>query len=329
MKISFCIPSLNRPEYLIQTIKSICIDEMYSSFFEICIYNNFSDLSYKIVEDEINTLSKKFNIKYHVGSSRLNIDQSMFEAIKPATSEYLFFIGDDDYLFDDGLQSIIDLIEEGNFDMAIFNAVCVNEIDNSKTELMGFSNRIYTKLDSALPELKRFCAYGNILIKRKFIIEEDFRLLFGTSHAYGCFWLAFFKDFEKGLNPTIVVPKQSVVNLRVVNKNYNLLEVVFKHADLEHKLYYNIIGEKSKKVLQEFERDFWRKQSSFKQLIRYEIGNNDLRTIKLYNPDFYQNFRTKIDLARVTVKLLKPIKSPIKLILKLKIMKLVRNKIIK
>lgn len=320
MVVSFCIPSLNRPEYLVQTLRSICKDEKYSSQFEIIVFNNCSDLSYSLVEAEINVLSNKFNIKYSVSSYRLNIDLSMLEAIKQATGEYLFFIGDDDYLFDDGLECIINLVGEISFDMALFNAVVVNDYTNKQNELIGFSNRIYDSLEMALIELKKFCTYGNILIKRKFINENDFQYLVGTSHAYGCFWLAFFRDLENGINPHIIVPQPSVVNLRVVRKNYHLLEVIFKHANLEHKLYYNVIGEKSKKILEKFEFDFWKKQSSLKQLIKYEMAYKDIMVIKKYNIEFYNKHSIKILFVKLLVKLFSPIKKPIKVILSYKIM---------
>src|ERR1700761_4338164 len=98
MKVSFCIPSLNRPDYLIQTINSICANEEYSSKFEVCVFNNCSDVSYSKVEQEIDRLSKTYNIVYKKSPDRLNIDLSMFEAIKLGRGDYYFFIGDDDYL---------------------------------------------------------------------------------------------------------------------------------------------------------------------------------------------------------------------------------------
>ena len=58
MKLSFCIPTLNRPDYLKKTLLSICSDVSYSSLFEICIYNNYSDSSYESIEAQIKLLSQ-------------------------------------------------------------------------------------------------------------------------------------------------------------------------------------------------------------------------------------------------------------------------------
>ncbi|MGZ3756564.1 MAG: glycosyltransferase family 2 protein [Mucilaginibacter sp.] len=315
MKVSFCIPSLNRPDHLIQAINSICVNEKYSTDFEICVFNNCSDISYEIVEATISSLSVNYNITYKVSSSRLNIDLSMFEVIKCAKGEYYFFLGDDDYLTETGLQDIFDLIDVENFDMAIFNATIVNNEKNTRFESIGFSNKKFFDLETILVDLKKYCAYGNILIKEKYIDFNDFLYLVGTSHAYGCFWVSFFREYENGMNPIVIVPEKSVVNLTAVEKNYKLLEITFKHADLEHQLYYNIIGPKSTKILKKFESDLWDRQTSLTQLIRFQISGNNINDIKLYNISLYKKLWFKIKYARVLAYVLGYFKPAIKFVL--------------
>lgn len=318
MKISFCIPTLNRPGYLINTISSICSNKYYSSQFEICIYNNFSDLDYIEVEEEISRLSDEFNIKYKKGVTRVEIDQSMFEAINPAIGEYLFLIGDDDFLTDDGIKDIFDLINETDFDLAIFNALRVNDSTTEETELIGIFDKTYSNFDNALLELKEYCTYGNLLIKKEFIKEDDFKYLFGTSHAYGCFWLSFFSEYEEGKIPKIIVPKKSVVCLRYVEKSYDIMEVTFRHSDLEHKLFFNVIGEKSKKLLSKFESKLYNKIASVKFLVYLGIAKNDLSRIRKINVEFYKQNRFKILFSRFLVKLILVFKKPIKKLLEIR-----------
>jgi len=315
MKVSFCIPSLNRPEFLINAINSICVNDKLSADFEICVYNNCSDISYKIVEDEINMLSAVFNITYKAGNSRLNIDLSMFEAIKLAKGEYYFFLGDDDYLTETGLQDIFDIITNQHFDMAIFNATIINRSKNVKFESIGISNKKFNDLETILVDLKKYCAYGNILIKRKYIDFNDFSYLIGTSHAYGCFWFAFFRDYENGINPVVIIPEKSVVNLNAIEKNYKLLEITFKHADLEHQLYYNVVGPKSTGILKKFESDLWERQTSLAQLIRFQISGNNIDDIKIYNLSLYNKLRFKIKLAKVLAYVLRYFRPVIKSVL--------------
>lgn len=317
MKISFCIPSLNRPEYLLETLNSICLDNKYSSNFEVCIHNNFSDLSYDSVEKQIHNLSGTYNISYIKSQVRLDIDRSMYEAIKIATGDFLFFIGDDDYLDKYGLDYIYNLIENINFDLAVFNAFKVSVSNYHKVKLMGFSDKTFLSLDDAVPKIKRYCTYGNLLIKREFILESDFYSLMGTSHAYGCFWLAFFRNYEKGINPTIIVPNESVVNLRVVPKKYNLFDVVFLDTVQWFKVMYENVGERSKIIVENEEREFWNSQTTFLQLIKYRLSNFDLNNIKSYNPIIYKRNKLKIKIANFLGLQIFPLYRFIKFFLKL------------
>ena len=314
MKLSFCIPTLNRPEYLINTIRSICI-ENYSSQFEICIYNNSSNHNYIDVEEEIKILSQKFNIKYKKGTSRLEIDQSMFEAINLAVGDYLFLIGDDDYLLSDGLSSIIDLIDGNDFDLAIFNALILNEKNKTLTKMFNVSDIYYFDLKKSLIVLKNYCSYGNILIKCNFINVNDFHYLEGTSHAYGCFWLSFFKNYEIGIEPKVIISNSDVVCLRAIAKTYNLLQVTFEHSQKEFSLYYNYIGPKSTNILKEYEEIFWNEQSGFFKLFKYGMAGNKLLKIRDYNSFFYKKYFIRIISINVLVIVFKPFKKILKFLM--------------
>lgn len=111
-------------------------------------------------------------------------------------------IGDDDYLQTNALKDIYDLINNEEVDLAVFNALRVSDQNEVGVELIGFKNKRYFDFEEALLELKEYCTYGNLLVKREFMKPEDFKYLFGTSHAYGCFWLSFFSKIRtRGYTP--------------------------------------------------------------------------------------------------------------------------------
>lgn len=318
MKLSFCIPTLNRPKYVVETLQSICSNKKYSSDFEVCIFNNCSDLDYSELESIISILSDQFNINYKRGSNRLQIDQSMYEAIHTATGKHLFLIGDDDYLTENGIEEIFSLINESDFDLAVFNAIRVSGITTKKSELIGVFDKVFYDFETALLELKEYCTYGNLLLKRELIREEDFRYLFGTSHAYGCFWLTFFRDFEDNIIPKIIIPKTSVVCLRYVEKSYDIIDVTFGHSYLEHKLFLNVIGEKSKKLLSKFELKLYKRVTTIKFFVQLGIGNNDLSRIRDVNWEFYKKNRFKLFTAKILLKIIIFYKKPLKKLLNIK-----------
>lgn len=315
MKLSFCIPTLNRPEYLLIAIRSICTDIRLSSQFEICIYNNSSNVDYNIVEQEIESLSNEFKITYVKGNSKLEIDQSMFQAINLSSGDFLFLLGDDDYLLPNGLNTIFDLVDNDDFDLVIFNALVLNEKNRTLTKMFNVSDVYYNDLRKCLLELKNFCSYGNLLIKSNFINSNDFKYLEGTSHAYGCFWLSFFMQYELGSEPKVIVCNSDVVCLRAILKTYNLLQVTFEHSQKELNLYYNRIGKKSTLILKEYEDDFWRDQSGFFKLFKYGMAGNDIQKIKIFNSVFYKKYFLRINFINILSIMLKPFKKIIKYVI--------------
>lgn len=199
-----------------------------------------------------------------------------------------FLIGDDDYLQTNALKDIYDLINNEEVDLAVFNALRVSDQNEVGVELIGFKNKRYFDFEEALLELKEYCTYGNLLVKREFMKPEDFKYLFGTSHAYGCFWLSFFRRYELGDIPRIVVPSSSVVCLRYIEKNYDLMQVTFKDASFEYQLFSNVIGEKSKTILSKFDSRLQHRFTSLKFLLNLGLAKNDLGRIKSINEKYYE-----------------------------------------
>ncbi|TRX04452.1 glycosyltransferase family 2 protein [Flavobacterium gawalongense] len=312
IKVSFCIPSLNRPKYLLNAIESICNQTGFNQDIEICIFNNCSDTSYFDVENIINVFSSQYNIYYSKGLVRLEIDQSMHEVIKMAKGNFLFLLGDDDFLLPNSLKVIIDLINKDKFDLVIFNAIILNEKNKTKARMFNSKKSVLLDLNEVLLEFKNYCSYGNILIKSEFIRSDDFKYLEGTSHAYGCFWLAFFRLYEKGLQPRVIISNRHVVCLRAILKTYNLLQVTFEHSQKEFSLYYKAIGEKSTEILKGYENSFWKDQSRFFKLLQYGLAGNDLSKISSYNYVFYNDYVIKITFAKIFAYFLKPFKTTLK-----------------
>ena len=100
--------------------------------------------------------------------------------------------------------------------------------------------------------------------------------------------------------------------MRTVEKNYKILDVIYKDIDLEFKLYYNVIGDKSKQILNRFEKNYWKQHSSLKQLVYYAYCKNDLRNIKQLNPLFYKNNLIKIYFSSMIATVIIPILKPVR-----------------
>jgi hypothetical protein len=240
----------------------------------------------------------------------------MFSVIRMATGNYIFLLGDDDFILPEGFDKLINLVEQNDLDLILMNAIILNEVNGTKLRMFDdIHHGFFTNLENALLTLKNYCSYGNIVVKKQLLDFNKFEYLLGTSHAYGCFWLTFFERFETGLQPVIFVPNEPIVCLRAIVKTYNMLQVTFQHAKAEMELYYKAIGPRSRLVLQKYEYNFWKDQARLYKLLQYGMADNSLKLIKKYNSDFYKSNYFKILTARLLTYGLRPFKGAIKAIL--------------
>tara|TARA_Y100000590_G_scaffold438567_1_gene561536 strand:- start:11567 stop:12589 length:1023 start_codon:yes stop_codon:yes gene_type:complete len=117
MILSICIPTYNRPNQLPNCLNSIYLAKKNSSLnFEVCISDNGSNYDVtKIVKEYEN----KLNIKLNKNKTNLGYQPNLLKVISIASGEYVWAIGDDDFLTQDSLQKVEKLLNE-NRDVDFF-----------------------------------------------------------------------------------------------------------------------------------------------------------------------------------------------------------------
>lgn len=132
IKLSICIPTFNRSDYLNQALISIIeqIDDNIGQFVEICVCDNASTDG---TENLIKTLQVKYPIRliYSRNSYNLGADRNFLRVIDMASGEYCWFFGSDDMMAPGGLHKMIELISSGK-DIYLCNRV---ECDNLMSPL--------------------------------------------------------------------------------------------------------------------------------------------------------------------------------------------------
>lgn len=315
-KLSFCIPTLNRADFLLETLCSINIPSSELSNVEICIFNNGSETEYKHVEEVISQLVRKgMHIRYQKGTSTVPIDDSMIMVMNMALGEYLFCLGDDDILLPNTLSTVLSLLNNYSFDLLILNGIIFNEKNNTRDGIFKQNSDHSISFKDVVLRYKNNCSFGNIIINRKCVLYEDQNYLRGTSHSYGSFWLKLFSLYEEKIEPKILIVNEHIVCLRAIQKTYNILQVTFEHTLLEIKLYKESIGARGQQIMEEYEDKFWQSQARFTNLLKYSLAGNDLLNIKRYNHNFYTKFLFKIYFAVLTSFFLKPVKPMLKYLL--------------
>jgi len=252
--LSICIPTMNRPAYLLQALISIINQKKTNLSVEICISNNASKEDYAEVEELLNSGNLNgIPINYYIQESRISLDEHMHYVTNMAVGEYVYFLGDDDYFHADAFVIIADLIGREKVDLAIFNGDTIN----SEGILLGRSfngpARSYSRINEAFLDLKGKSTFGAVLVKRKYIKDIYFEGLYGGSHAYTCFWVDMLNNIESKYK--VVVPKHAVVILRKAEKNYNSVNVYYTDIPNHHKKFKELVNtEAGKKLIDERSR---------------------------------------------------------------------------
>jgi glycosyltransferase involved in cell wall biosynthesis len=104
-KLSICIPTYNRPEYLSNCLNSILLAKSLSSLkFEICISDNASK---KNISPIINYYKKKkLNINYKKNKKNFGFGVNFYKVVKMAKGEFIWVIGNDDLLYMSALKEL-------------------------------------------------------------------------------------------------------------------------------------------------------------------------------------------------------------------------------
>lgn len=105
MKVSFCIPTYNRAEYLELLIQSIKNQQSHGLEIEICISdNNSTDGTSELVSIWENNFG--IPIRYNKNKENIGPDRNFLAAVDLATGDYCWIFGSDDMLQSNALVTI-------------------------------------------------------------------------------------------------------------------------------------------------------------------------------------------------------------------------------
>lgn len=294
--LSICIPTMNRPKYLLQAINSIIADNTSLDEVEICISNNCSESNYTEVDNLIESLSSLCKIKYIMQRSRLSLDENHHYVKKMASGDFIYFLGDDDYFLKNGIIDLINLIKTKNPDLSIFNGTLVDVNNVIIGKHFNLPSKEYKTIDDAFIDLRDKGMFGAVLVRRELLQDNDFEMLYGTSHAYGCYWLSLLRSCEHSNVKKILIPDFPCVALRVAEKNYNHIFVYFRDIPNEIAIYQKFSGSgRSQHLLDHFSEKFNKKIASTRFLCMLSYMGCDMKLISKVNPTFYYKNRLKIN----------------------------------
>lgn len=137
--ISICIPTRNRPKELSQAINS-AVNQTYKNI-EIIVSDDNSEEKYKI--NQIVSDFNNRNIKYYYHKTPLGLSQNWNFCVSNVKGEYFLMLSDDDYLNNDAIQKLYNLIK--NNKSAILAQGNVVTVDKDNNHLGYFKTHLAAK----------------------------------------------------------------------------------------------------------------------------------------------------------------------------------------
>lgn len=297
--LSICIPTFNRPEWLIEAINSISADIDTLQEIEICVSNNCSESDYSDVVKLIDSVSNFIKISYVRHSARISLDENHHFVKRMASGNYIYFLGDDDFFLENQISKLVRFIKINKPDLAIFNGLVVDSEGATIGKYCDLQPKEYKSVSEAYFDLRFISSFGPVLVRKDFLQDADFMSLYDTYHAYACFWLSIFRRYDQGENVKIIVPDFPCVALRSAQKNYNYIDVMYKRVPK----YINIMKLNvplglSKKLIDEFESAYLIRIYSYRFLLALGDVGCDLNMIADSNCSHMNKYRIRIHICK-------------------------------
>jgi len=226
IKLSICIPTYNRLNFLPGTVDSIL--KQYVAGLQIVISDNCSTDGTKEWVNKLIGDHPEYNIKYYCWDKNMGADLNYMKAIEIADGEYCWFMGSDDQIKEGAVKLILSKLSNEYDAMLFCRTLCdVNLIPYGKDYalrkklnegLFDFSNNdeltFYLRMATNLSAL--FSYLSTIIIKKtawEEIVLDDTFIGSAYSHVF-----KIFSFLRKG--GVLYYSKESIVFTRVGNDSF-------------------------------------------------------------------------------------------------------------
>lgn len=218
--VSIIIPAYNVEKYIKKCIKS-CINQSYRNIEILIINDGSKDNTPKIIDDisQKDTRIKVFHRENHGVSDTRNY------GIKNAMGEFIIFLDADDYLSEEYVQYMLNLLNETESDFA-FSKVCFTNINQSSG-----SKKIY-KIDNIKATallLSRDIEVGcwNKIYKKSLLLDNNIFFSNDLFFGEGLHFITKVAQYSKNVGvgeKRVYYYRKNNINSATTSFNYNKIE---------------------------------------------------------------------------------------------------------
>lgn len=230
-KLSFCIPTLNRADFIGETLDGLITQ--VTDEVEIVIVDGASTDNTKEV---VKSYQEKCpQIRYFRHEKNMGVDHDYNSAVEYAKGEYCWIMTDDDLLKPGAVESVLKEISSNEYDLIVVNAE-VRSKDLKKViqnRVLDYSeNRIYSPSENKelFVDIVNYLSFsGGMIINRSFWMSRERKKYFGS------LFIEVGVIFQKPLKGNVLIVSEPWVLIRYGNALWSpkKFEVsMFKWPDL-------------------------------------------------------------------------------------------------
>lgn len=270
--LTISIPTYNRYDFLRESLDELLVpcEELG---IEICVSDNHS--SDKTV-DYLRSIEGKFKyLKIYFQETNTGIDANMLHVAAMATSDYVYLLGDDDFLPAGYLKHILSLLINGH-DLIILNGWHTNSrLLRLSTHLNAWEQgSMYLKPDSAFMAVWDKMPFGSFIsVKKPFLTDILQSTYIGTSHAYtGLVWDYLAEKYKNTCKVNIICDSIPTVMLRGAEKTWRAEACRIMLLDVPQ--WFCCIAKNAiyKDACNRMLKKYRREQTTILQLVRYRLS---------------------------------------------------------
>lgn len=172
IKISVIMLTYNREKLVQRAIESV-LNQTYKNFEFIIVDNGSEDKSGEIVE-RYAQIDKRIK-SYHISKCCIGAGRNF--GLKQATGEYVAFLDDDDWMYEDMLEYLVNFVKKYNADIALCGSQ--KEVDGKIYDNCCFDEVLVMNSEESVVELlkrkKYNAAYPTKLLKKELFEQIPFR----------------------------------------------------------------------------------------------------------------------------------------------------------
>jgi abequosyltransferase len=184
IKLSICIATRNRAEYLVQTVK--CFLKQISDDVEIIIVDGASSDNTKELIEELMLTTKK--IKYFCENKNSGVDGDFDKSIQYANGQFCWLFSDDDLIETGAVEQIIQSLHSNPEVLVVNSSIHTKNYKSLLVESVLTKNKNHFYIDKGETAFKDLASYlsfiGAIVVRRDFWLSRQRQAYHGTAFAH-------------------------------------------------------------------------------------------------------------------------------------------------